>query len=105
MQGRLYEASASIYDDEARILFDYFSKAADDIIKKEDEVQAKIDGAKEQLAKQEKARRGTWIKSLVFLVLAIALCVYCAIDFGLTTTYTYVSFGNIAIVLIAGMVA
>ena len=105
MQGRLYEASASIYDDEARILFDYFSKAADDIIKKEDEVQAKIDGAKEQLAKQEKARRGTWIKSLVFLVLAIALCVYCAIDFGLTTTYTYVSFGIIAIVLIAGLVA
>lgn len=105
MQGRLYEASASIYDDEARILFDYFSKAADDIIKKEDEVQAKIDGAKEQLAKQEKARRGTRIKSLVFLVLAIALCVYCFIDFGLQSTYTYATFGIIAVVLIVALIS
>ena len=105
MQGRLYEASASIYDDEARILFDYFSKAADDIIKNEDEVQAKIDGAKEQLAKQEKARRGTRIKSLVFLVLALALCVYCFIDFGLQSTYTYATFGIIAVVLIVALIS
>lgn len=41
LRGKIYEDSVSLYDDEARIAFDYFRKAAERIVAEEDAVTAK----------------------------------------------------------------
>ena len=38
MKGKLFPDSICIYDDEAKVIYDYFSKAADKIISEEDRV-------------------------------------------------------------------
>lgn len=104
MQGRLFEGSASIYDDEARILFDYFSKAADDIIKKEDEVQGSIDEAKAALAAQKKRRNGNKVLSLFMILLCIAASVACYVYFGIGN-YLYAALGVTAVVILVSIIS
>lgn len=93
MQGKIYSNSASIYEDEARILFDYFSSAADEIIKAEDECQARIESAKTNLSAARKKKKGVSIRGIILTLL-------CA---GLTGAYYYLT-GALDYVLAGGAV-
>ena len=46
MQGKIFKESANIYQDQARILLDYYRKAAEKIVKEETELEKSIDYAK-----------------------------------------------------------
>lgn len=54
MEGRLYPDSTSIYQDEAKTLFNFFSQAADKIIREENEKQEIINGLEKQVTGQKK---------------------------------------------------
>lgn len=56
MQGKLYSGSSSMYEDEAKILFDYFSNAADKIIHDEDAAAANIEQANTRFSDCKKLR-------------------------------------------------
>jgi hypothetical protein len=78
MQGKLYPDSTSIYEDEAKLLYDYFSKATTTIIEKEDASNKEISKWKECLANGEKDARKLrfcWIPLLV-LTFAVSIAVF-----------------------------
>lgn len=68
MEGRLYPDSTSIYQDEAKTLFNFFSVAADKIIKEENDKQSVINDLNAQIGKVNKQRI---IIPSVVLVLAV----------------------------------
>ncbi len=72
MQGKLYQDSSSIYEDEARILFDYFSQAADRIIEEENKATARIEEAKDSLNRALQNGKKKKIRNTVLFILALA---------------------------------
>ena len=56
MKGKLFPGSTSIYDDEAKVIYDYFSKAADKIISEEDRVNVILDTVKTNIKEQKKKK-------------------------------------------------
>ena len=54
LRGKIYEDSVSLYDDEARVAFDYFRKAAERIVAEEDAVTAKKVKAEADIAEAKK---------------------------------------------------
>ncbi len=76
MQGKLYQDSSSIYEDEARILFDYFSQAADRIIDEEDKTNKRIEDAKESLTYAVKECRKKKIRNLILLIVSVAAAIF-----------------------------
>lgn len=62
MTGKIFKESANIYDDEARILFDYYKKAAEKIVGEEIEIEEKLKNAENKknssAARQKKAKIG-----------------------------------------------
>ena len=76
MQGKLYPESTSIYQDEARILFDYFSKAANEIVQKEDEIKKKIEEAESQRKRACSSKTKALVLLIIYFVLAVAGGIY-----------------------------
>lgn len=71
MQGKLYQDSSSIYEDEARILFDYFSQAADRIIEEENKATARIEEAKDSLNRAFQDGKKKKIRNTILFILAL----------------------------------
>ena len=104
MQGKLYKNSASIYEDEAKILFDYFSEAADRIIKEEDKASAKIEEAKFSLNSARSKAKSNRIKYIIFLLVVLSAGVYLFIS-GMDDIYLYGSIGLFVILFLAFIVS
>lgn len=74
MTGKVFKESSNIYDDEARILFDYYKKAAEKIVGKEIEIEDKIDDAekrKNSSAERQKKAKISIIAAAVIGVLFV----------------------------------
>jgi hypothetical protein len=56
LRGKIYEDSVSLYDDEARVAFDYFRKAAERIVAEEDAVTEKKVKTEADLESLKKAK-------------------------------------------------
>ena len=51
--GKIFPESVNIYQDQARILFNYYQQAAEKIVKEEEEIENKIKSVKEEVAEIE----------------------------------------------------
>ena len=54
MAGKIFKESNNIYQDQARILFDYYRQAAEKIVSEEERIEKQIEGIKERQAQLEK---------------------------------------------------
>ena len=68
--GKIYADSINIYDDEARIAFDYLEKAARKIIAEEDQVEEQKEQCDARLASIAKRKSGNVVKAAVFAAVA-----------------------------------
>ncbi|MCQ2576239.1 MAG: hypothetical protein MJ162_05790 [Treponema sp.] len=57
MTGKVFADSANIYDDQAKVLFDYYKKAAEKIVTEEIEMENKIQALQEEITKTEKQKK------------------------------------------------
>jgi hypothetical protein len=73
MRGKIFAESSNLYQDEARVLFDYYKKAAEKIVKEEMELEKSIDAARAEITRAEKDK-----KKGVAIIAA-----FCAVGFGL----------------------
>ena len=70
MTGKVFPESANIYEDEARVLFDYYRRAAEKIIQEEDAIQEQIDYAQESLGQHTKQAEESEAKAQKMLIAA-----------------------------------
>ena len=68
--GKIFGDSANIYQDQARVLFDYYKKAAEKIVASENEVQQKIQDLTDHKNEMEKKIGSYKILYIVGFVLA-----------------------------------
>ena len=68
--GKIFGDSADIYQDQARVLFDYYKKAAEKIVASENEVQQKIQDLTDHKNEMEKKIGSYKILYIVGFVLA-----------------------------------
>ena len=57
MTGKVFADSANIYDDQAKVLFDYYKKAAEKIVNEEIECENRIKALEEQITKTAKKKK------------------------------------------------
>lgn len=76
--GKVFEDSADIYQDQAKILFDYYKTAAEKIISEEKENEEKQNSLRQRIADDQSRQKHDNTMFRVFLVLAI-VCVVLAI--------------------------
>jgi hypothetical protein len=60
MTGKIFSESSNIYQDEAKVLFDYYSKAAEKIVSEEERLEKEIDSLEEEKKMREKEISGLW---------------------------------------------
>lgn len=70
MTGKIFKESANIYEDEARVLFDYYKKAAEKIVEEEIAVEKKIEETVELKNSSETRQKSHKIKAIVWGILA-----------------------------------
>jgi hypothetical protein len=68
MAGKIFKESNNIYQDQARILFDYYRQAAEKIVSEEERLEKQIEGIKERQAQLEKEKSGLWIWFLTIIL-------------------------------------
>ena len=68
MKGKLFPDSICIYDDEAKVIYDYFSKAADKIISEEDRVNNNLNIVKSEIKAHKKKNTIRFVVSSLFFV-------------------------------------
>ena len=68
MKGKLFPDSICIYDDEAKVIYDYFSKVADKIISEEDRVNSNLDIVNSDIKAQKKKNTIRFVVSSLFFV-------------------------------------
>ena len=68
MAGKIFKESNNIYQDQARILFDYYRQAAEKIVSEEERIEKQIEGIKERQAQLEKEKSGLWIWFLTIIL-------------------------------------
>ncbi|MDR1221117.1 MAG: hypothetical protein LBK73_16140 [Treponema sp.] len=66
MQGKIFSESMNLYQDEARILFDYYRKAAEKIVKDEMDLEKSIETARSEITLAEKNKKKGVIIMIVF---------------------------------------
>jgi len=64
--GKVFPESANLYQDEAKILFDYYRKAAEKIVTEEKELEAKITTTEDEIATAQKTKLLLFILTCVF---------------------------------------
>ncbi len=72
MTGKVFSESANIYDDEAKILFDYYKKAAEKIVGEEIELENKIEAAQNRIDNNEKTKKNSMIGLIACGVIVLA---------------------------------
>jgi uncharacterized coiled-coil protein SlyX len=73
MEGKIFKESANLYQDKVRILFDYYKKAAEKIVKEETDLEASIETAKSLVVQSGKDKIKGVIITVVFLALSLLL--------------------------------
>lgn len=73
MTGRVFTDSANIYQDQAKILFDYYKKAAEKIVAEEKDLEAKIDSCQKEIELNESNKKKEKILSIVGASSAVPL--------------------------------
>jgi len=73
MQGKIFSESQNLYQDEARVLFNYYKKAAEKIVAEEMELEAKIEAARGEIDLAEKKRKQGLIIACVLGITIIGL--------------------------------
>lgn len=86
MKGKLFPGSTSIYDDEAKVIYDYFSKAADKIISEEDRVNVILDTVKSNIKEQKKKNTIRFVVSFLFFVALLIMAFYALIKGEIEST-------------------
>ncbi|MBR5133142.1 MAG: hypothetical protein IKV29_03470 [Alistipes sp.] len=68
MAGKIFKDSNNIYQDQARILFDYYRQAAEKIVSEEERIEHEIDLLNERKAQLEKDKSGLWVWFLTIIL-------------------------------------
>lgn len=71
MAGKIFKESNNIYQDQARILFDYYRQAAEKIVSEEERIEKQIEGIKARQAQLEKEKSGLWVWFLTIILFFI----------------------------------
>lgn len=71
MKGKIFSESANIYQDEAKILFDYYHQAAEKIVQEEERIEKEIRILEEEKAALEQEISGLWIWFLTIILFFI----------------------------------
>ena len=71
MTGKVFEGSINIYQDQAKVLFDYYKKAAEKIVAEEKAIEQNLDDLNVQKLEAEKKKKLFKILMIVFLVLGV----------------------------------
>ncbi|MDR2783297.1 MAG: hypothetical protein LBB48_05585 [Treponema sp.] len=71
MQGKIFAESINLYQDEARILFDYYKKAAKKIVKEEMDLEKSLETAHSEITLAEKNKKKGVIITVVFGVMGL----------------------------------
>jgi uncharacterized coiled-coil protein SlyX len=81
MQGKVFAESMNLYQDEARVLFSYYKKAAEKIVKEETGLEDSIEKAKSEIALAQKNKiKGiviTAVSPVLALIAGFAISVIC----------------------------
>jgi hypothetical protein len=73
MQGKVFAQSMNLYQDQARVLFEYYKKAAEKIVKEETDLEQSMENAQAEIEQAEKNRKKGIVIIIGFSVLALAL--------------------------------
>ncbi|GMO40079.1 MAG: hypothetical protein Ta2F_16140 [Termitinemataceae bacterium] len=73
MTGKVFAESTNLHQDQARILFDYYKKAAEKIVKEETDLETSIETAKLAIVQADKDKTKGIIITAVFPVVALIL--------------------------------
>ncbi|MDR1023687.1 MAG: hypothetical protein LBL94_10515 [Prevotellaceae bacterium] len=68
MTGKIFPESNNIYQDQAKILFGYYSRAAEKIVQEEERIEKQIAVLKEEKAVLQKAISGLWVWFLTIIL-------------------------------------
>lgn len=68
MKGKIFPESANSYQDQARILFDYYQQAAEKIVEEEERLEKEIALLEEEKAHLEKKKAGLWVWFLTLIL-------------------------------------
>lgn len=71
MTGKIFEDSINIYQDQAKVLFDYYKKAAEKIVSEEKTIEQNIDDLNAQKHEAEKKKKLFKILMIVFLIVGV----------------------------------
>jgi len=81
MNGKIFKESANIYQDQARVLFEYYRKAAEQIVNEEMRIESQIAGAQTELHETETELRGIKPREIAgYAAAGISLLLYFVID-------------------------
>ncbi len=72
MEGKIFPTSGNIYQDQARILFNYYKTAADKIVTEEERIEARIKELKDERAEFEEKLSKTWYWYLTIILFFMA---------------------------------
>ena len=61
MSGKIFPGSDNIYQDQAKILFDYYRQSAEKIVQEEERIEGEIAALKKQVAELEEKKSKLWI--------------------------------------------
>ena len=68
MKGKIFPESGNIYQDQAKILFDYYQQAAEKIVQEEERLEKEIKVLEENKQQLEKEVAGLWVWFLTIVL-------------------------------------
>lgn len=72
MTGKIFQESNNVFQDQAKILFNYYSQAAEKIVQEEERIESEIASLETQKDQLETAKQGLW---KWFLTITYSLCI------------------------------
>ncbi len=61
MEGKIFADSANIWQDQAKILFNYYRQAAERVVKEEERIEGEIKNLEQEKAEQEEKLSKAWV--------------------------------------------
>ncbi|MDR2798122.1 MAG: DUF4013 domain-containing protein [Treponema sp.] len=92
MQGKIFAESMNLYQDQAKILFDYYKKAAEKIVKEEMDLEKSIEKARSEITLAWKNKKKGILIIVVFPVLALIFGLVLPVATGLFGDYGYIGY-------------
>ncbi|MDR2394644.1 MAG: hypothetical protein LBD93_10900 [Treponema sp.] len=92
MQGKIFAESMNLYQDKAKILFNYYKKAAEKIVKEEMELEKSIGKARSEISLARKTKKKGIVIIAVFPVLALIFGLVLPVATGLFGDYGFIGY-------------